>query len=78
MPTSSARYFVEDIGKYVIKTVGRDPARKLPSYTSWDGRTCAARFDFSRAREKLGWQPTRDRARVVHEGIAIPAHQFLS
>jgi nucleoside-diphosphate-sugar epimerase/predicted dehydrogenase len=78
VPTSSVRYFVEDIGKYFIKTVGRDPARKLPSYANWDGRTCAARFDFSRAQQKLGWHPTTDRSLVIQQGIAAPAAQFLS
>ncbi len=78
VPTSSVRYFVEDLGKYVIKTVGRDPQRRLPSYASWDGRTCAARFDATRAREKLGWNPTNDRERVIREGIVAPAAQFLS
>jgi nucleoside-diphosphate-sugar epimerase len=62
----------------VIKTVGRDPQRKLPSWASWDGRSCAARFDASRARQRLGWQPTSDRARVIQVGIAQPAAQFLS
>jgi hypothetical protein len=78
VPTSSLRYFVEDVGKYVIKTAGRDPGRKLPSFANWDGRTCAARFDSGHARQRLAWQPTRDRARIVQEGIAIPAAQFLS
>ena len=78
VPTSVFRYMVEDIGKYVIKTVGRDPARKLPSYANWDGRTCAARFDSTRARKQLHWTPTTDREKVIHEGIAVPASQFLS
>lgn len=78
VPTSSLRYFVEDVGKYVIKTAGRDPGRKLPSFANWDGRTCAARFDSAHARERLAWQPTRDRARIVREGITVPALEFLS
>ncbi|MEY4508834.1 MAG: hypothetical protein RLZZ450_956 [Pseudomonadota bacterium] len=78
VPTSSTRYFVEDIGKYFIKTVGRDPARKLPSWANWDGRSCAAHFDATRARQKLGWRPTTDRDRVIREGIVAPAVQFLS
>ena len=77
VPTSSLRYLAEDVGKYVIKTIGRDPKRTFPSYANWDGRTFAARFDASRAKEKLGWRPTVDREAVVREGIRVPAEQFL-
>lgn len=78
VPTSSVRYFIEDIGKYLVKTAGRVPERKLPSFANWDGRTCAAFFDASHAKQKLSWRPTTDRARLVHEAIQIPAQQFLS
>ncbi len=78
VPTSSARYFVEDIGKYVIKAIGRDPAAKVPSFYNSDSRSCAARFDSTRARQRLGWVPTNDRQKVIHEGIVLPARQFLS
>lgn len=76
--TSSARYFVEDVGKYVIKAIGRDPAAKVPSYYNSDSRSCAARFDSTRARERLGWAPTTDREKVIEQGIVLPARQFLS
>ena len=78
VPTSSVRYLVEDIGKYVIKSVGRDPNRRLPSWDNWDGRTCRSRFDASRTKQLLGWQPTSSREVIVREGIAVPAQQFLS
>lgn len=77
VPTSSLRYLAEDVGKYVIKTIGRDPKRTFPSYANWDGRTFEARFDASRAKEKLAWHPTRDREVVVREGIRVPASEFL-
>jgi nucleoside-diphosphate-sugar epimerase/predicted dehydrogenase len=76
--TSSARYFVEDIGKFFIKAIGRDPAAKLPSYFNSDSRSCAARFDSTRARQRLGWTPTTDRERVIQVGVVEPARQFLS
>jgi nucleoside-diphosphate-sugar epimerase/predicted dehydrogenase len=78
VPTSSARYFVEDIGKFFIKAIGRDPAAKLPSYFNSDSRSCAARFDSTRARQRLGWVPTTDRDKMIQEGIVAPARQFLS
>lgn len=77
IPTSPHRYFVEDIGKYLIKTVGRDKARKRPSFANWDGRTFEARFDASRARQLLRWAPTTDRETIIREGIVRPAEQFL-
>jgi nucleoside-diphosphate-sugar epimerase/predicted dehydrogenase len=78
VPTSSVRYFAEEVGKYVIKTVGRDPHRRLPSWENWDGRTCKSRFDASRTKQVLGWQPTADRNEIVREGIKVPAEQFLT
>jgi nucleoside-diphosphate-sugar epimerase/predicted dehydrogenase len=78
VPTSSVRYFAEEIGKYVIKTVGRDPHRRLPSWENWDGRTCKSRFDATRTKQVLGWSPTQSRDEVVREGIKVPAEQFLT
>jgi nucleoside-diphosphate-sugar epimerase len=78
VPTSSVRYFAEEVGKYVIKTVGRDPHRRLPSWENWDGRTCKSRFDASRTKQVLGWEPTADRDQIVREGIKVPAEQFLT
>lgn len=75
--TSSLRYLAEDVGKYVIKTMGRDPKRTFPSYANWDGRTFEARFDASHAKDKLGWRPTTDRDVVIREGIHVPSREFL-
>lgn len=74
--TSSARYFAEDIAKYVIKKAGGSSVG-LPSYMNSDSRTCAARFDFGRARDSLGWSPTTDRAKLINDGIVVPVEEFL-
>jgi predicted dehydrogenase/nucleoside-diphosphate-sugar epimerase len=77
LPTSTLRYVAEDWLKYAIKTAGRDPNRARPSWSASDGRTCAAAFSHAHAAEKLGWVPERDPTRVIHEGIVVPAREFL-
>jgi predicted dehydrogenase/nucleoside-diphosphate-sugar epimerase len=77
VPTSSMRYFAEEVAKYAIKTLGRDPNCRRPSYAEWAGRTCRAPFDASRAKQVLGWQPASRREVIVHEGIDIPARDYF-
>ena len=74
--TSPALYFGEDLAKWVIKSVGRDPRRVTPSYYNWDGRTCAAPFVSAKARQELGWAPEADRDVVVREGIYAPVDEL--
>ncbi len=78
IPTSSARYFVEALGKWVIKTIGRDPNAAVPSYGDWEGRTFAADFDCRKAREELDWSPADDRETLIREGIQVPVDEFFS
>jgi len=78
IPTSSARYFCEALGKWLIKKVGRDPGAVLPSYGDWEGRSFAATFDCEKARRELDWHPTEDRETLVREGIRVPVDEFLS
>lgn len=75
--TSSARYFAEEVAKYAIKTLGRDPNCRRPSYAEWAGRTCRTPFDASRAKHLLGWAPATSRDIIVHEGIDLPAREYF-
>ena len=75
--TSSARYFAEEVTKYAVKTLGRDPNRRRPSYAEFSGRTCRTPFDISRAKERLGWEPAQSRDIVVRQGIHLPACEYF-
>lgn len=68
---------IEDAAKYVVKSLGRDPHRRLPSYKDGDGRTLAATFINARAKNELKWEPVNDRERFIKEGIQEPVQQYL-
>ncbi len=78
IPTSSTRYFLEAVAKWVIKMIGRDPNAALPSYGDWEGRTFAATFDSSKARRQLDWTPSEDRETLIGEGVHAPVDDFFS
>lgn len=78
IPTSSARYYAEALGKWVIKTIGRDPNAAVPSYGDWEGRSFAAPFDCRKAREELGWTPTEDHETLVREGVHVPVDEYFA
>jgi predicted dehydrogenase/nucleoside-diphosphate-sugar epimerase len=78
VPTSSLRYFAEEVAKYAIKTLGRDPNCRRPSYAEWAGRAYRARFDTSRAKQILGWEPASSLEVIVREGIDIPAREYFA
>jgi hypothetical protein len=71
------RRFAEDVVKWGVKTAGRSSDRKTPSYRYYEGLSCRARFSAERAKQRLGWRPTEDRAALLERGIAIPAAEFL-
>ena len=77
VPMNPVRSYVESIGKWAIKTMGRDPNAVMPSYVDWKGRTFASTFDASKAEQELGWQPVKDRATLVEIGIHGPADEFI-
>lgn len=78
VPVPAWRSYVESIGKWAIKTVGRDPNAVLPSYVDWKGRNFASVFDASKAQRELGWQPVNDRAQLIKDGIYGPVDEFIT
>jgi len=78
VPVPAWRSYAESIGKWAIKTVGRDPNVVLPSYVDWKGRTFASVFDASKAERELEWQPVSDRATLIAEGIHAPVDEFIT
>jgi nucleoside-diphosphate-sugar epimerase len=73
-----AQLFAEESAKWIIKRAGRDKSAAMPSWYDGDGRTLAAPFDCSAAKRDLGWRPTTDRQAFIHEGIEVPADEFLT
>lgn len=65
------------IGKWLVKMAVGSGNRAFPSYRALEGRSAAARFDCSKAKRLLGWEPTAERRILIEEGIHIPANEFL-
>jgi len=61
-PTPVWRFYLGDVVRQTVKFLIRHPNRRLPSYREWASRTHRARFESSKAREVLGWQPAGSRA----------------
>lgn len=63
------RFFVLDGAKEAVKHLIRHPNRRVPSYRDWDCRAHRARYDSSKTRRVLGWQPAGTREAIVERGI---------
>lgn len=70
------KFYLADMGKWLIKTVVRHPERRLPSYRDWETRTQKALFDSGLTRKILDWQPTTDRETIVREGIVAAIEEY--
>jgi predicted dehydrogenase/nucleoside-diphosphate-sugar epimerase len=70
--TSIINFYVSDLLKWCVKTLVRHPDRRFPSYRDWESRRQYATFDCSRAKDRLGWEPTSDRADLIRRGIEEP------
>jgi nucleoside-diphosphate-sugar epimerase/predicted dehydrogenase len=78
LPIPPWRYFLEDIAKYGVKTIARNPERVLPSHAFYVGLSCKSPFSPEKAKQRLGWRPSGDLAHVIHEGIAVPTAEFFA
>lgn len=77
VPMPPVRSYIESLGKFVLKSVGRDPNVVFPSFVDWRGRTFASTFDASKAERELDWHPVKDRRTLVEVGIHGPADEFI-
>lgn len=77
VPMPSLRSYVEAMGKWAIKTVGKDPNVTMPSYVEWKGRSFASTLVADKAKKELGWDPVEDRQILVAVGIWGPADEFI-
>ncbi|MGA9722982.1 MAG: NAD-dependent epimerase/dehydratase family protein [Candidatus Binatus sp.] len=72
------KFYLTDMFKWVAKVLTRHPERQLPSYRDWETRRQCATFDCTRARVRLNWRPTSNRAELVRDGIHEPMKELLS
>jgi nucleoside-diphosphate-sugar epimerase/predicted dehydrogenase len=76
--TPILKFYLTDMFKWSVKVITRHPDRHLPSYRDWESRRQRAIFDCTRAKVRLGWKPTSDRAELVRRGIYEPMKEMLS
>lgn len=60
-----------EIGKWIVKKVGRRPNAEYPSWRSLKSRSLAIPYRCETAREVLGWQPTEDRQGFLDAAIRV-------
>lgn len=76
-PTSAWHLYLADLMKETVKHLIRHPNRRRPSYRDWKSRSHRARYDSSKTREMLGWQPAGSREALIARGIVAPVNQSL-
>jgi predicted dehydrogenase/nucleoside-diphosphate-sugar epimerase len=72
------KFYAVDLMKWVVKQAVRHPDRRRPSMRDWESRTQRARYDCSKARQRLNWRPIDDRYELIRRGIHLPASEFLA
>ncbi|MDB5809267.1 MAG: hypothetical protein JWN94_1389 [Betaproteobacteria bacterium] len=77
IPTPIWRFFAADLMKEAAKHAIKHPNRRVPSYRDWDSRSHRARYDNSKTRKVLGWQPAGSRDALVERGIAASVREFM-
>jgi nucleoside-diphosphate-sugar epimerase len=62
-----------EIGKWVVKKIGRRPGATFPSYRDLKTRACVPPFSSRTAREVLGWRPVEDREAFLDRTVRVHA-----
>lgn len=76
-PTPIWKFFLVDVLKEAAKHAIKHPNRKVPSYRDWDSRRHRARYDNSKTRQVLGWQPAGTREALIERGIVASVRDFM-
>ncbi|MSP15158.1 MAG: NAD-dependent epimerase/dehydratase family protein [Myxococcales bacterium] len=71
-PQAIWSWFAEEYFKYAVKKAIRKPGAQPPSWTDLATRAAARRFDNSRPKQELGWQPVADRAQFMARALPPP------
>ena len=75
-PTPIWKFFVIDAFKESAKNLIKHPNRKIPSYRDWDSRSHRARYDSTKTKEVLGWQPAGTKEALIERGIVSAVKEF--
>lgn len=76
-PTPILKFFLIDAVKEAAKHLIRHPNRRIASFRDWDSRSHRARYDNSKTREILGWEPAGSRELLVEKGIIAAAREYF-
>jgi nucleoside-diphosphate-sugar epimerase len=76
-PTPPWKFYAVDLAKWGVKQMVRHADRRRPSYRDWESRTQRARYDCTKARRLLNWNPVCDRDEIIRRGIQQPVLEFL-
>jgi nucleoside-diphosphate-sugar epimerase/predicted dehydrogenase len=76
-PTPIWEFYIGDVIKEAAKHAIRHQNRKIPSYRDWDSRSHRARYDSSKTRQVLGWNPAGSREALVERGIVTAVREFM-
>jgi nucleoside-diphosphate-sugar epimerase/predicted dehydrogenase len=76
-PTPPWKFYAVDLVKWSIKQMVRHPDQRRPSYRDWESRTQKARYDCTKARRLLNWNPVCDRDEIIRRGVQQPVSEFL-
>ena len=71
------KFFLADVVKEAAKHAIKHPTRRVPSYRDWDSRSHRARYDSTKTRQVLGWQPAGSRDLLAERGIVAPVREFM-
>ncbi len=76
-PTPIWKFFIIDAFKEAAKNLIKHPNRKIPSYRDWDSRSHRAKYDNSKTKKVLGWQPVGNYDGLVDKGIVSAVKEFM-
>ena len=60
-----------EIGKWIVKKIGRRPGAQFPSWRDLKARSLARPFRCETAREILGWQPVEEREAFLDAAVRV-------
>jgi predicted dehydrogenase len=76
-PTPIWKFWLAELAKEAVKHLVRHPNRRMPSYRDWDSRSHRARYDDSKTRVLLGWQPAATREALIARGVAPSVREYM-